>query len=90
MIIASSSPFGLTCWSHLRARRHSLSSPRGCLVEPAGQPQEVPSFARDVPTVRSGEPIFQFNGKDLTGFYTYLHDQQIRRSQARSSPSTTA
>ena len=34
---------------------------------------DVPSFARDLPTIRSGEPIFQFNGKDLTGFYPYLH-----------------
>ncbi len=34
---------------------------------------EVPSFARDLPTIRSGEPTFQFNGKDLTGFYPYLH-----------------
>ena len=24
--------------------------------------------------IRTGEPIFQFNGKNLTGFYTYLHD----------------
>ena len=37
------------------------------------QPPEVPSFARDRPTIRSGEPIFRFNGKDLTGFYPYLH-----------------
>jgi hypothetical protein len=35
--------------------------------------QEVPSFARELPAIRAGEPIFQFNGKDLTGFYTYLH-----------------
>ena len=41
----------------------------------AGQAPEVPSFARDVPTIRSGEPVFQFNGKDLAGFYTYLHGQ---------------
>jgi hypothetical protein len=36
---------------------------------------EVPSFARDVPVIRSGEPIFKFNGKDLAGFYPYLHDR---------------
>src|SRR5437868_9335050 len=42
------------------------------MVLMAGQAPEVPSFARDVPSIRSGEPIFQFNGKDLTGFYTYL------------------
>jgi Domain of Unknown Function (DUF1080) len=40
------------------------------------QAQEPPSFARDVPEVRTGEPILKFNGKDLTGFYTYLHDSK--------------
>src|SRR5271163_1578732 len=40
----------------------------------SSQAQDVPKFARDLPSIRSGEPIFQFNGKDLTGFYTYLHD----------------
>jgi Domain of Unknown Function (DUF1080) len=40
----------------------------------AGQSGDVPSFAREVPTIRSGEPIFQFNGKDLSGFYTYLKE----------------
>jgi hypothetical protein len=39
------------------------------------QSPEVPSFARDLPTIRSGEPIFQFTGKDLTGFYPYVHDR---------------
>jgi hypothetical protein len=42
----------------------------------AAQEREVPSFARDLPHIRSGEPIFQFNGKDLTGFYTYLREHQ--------------
>ena len=37
---------------------------------------DVPSFAREVPKPRTGEPIFQFNGKDLAGFYTYLHDSK--------------
>ena len=35
-----------------------------------------PSFAREVPSVRSGPPVLAFNGKDLTGFYTYLHDHK--------------
>ncbi len=26
--------------------------------------------------IRAGEPIFQFNGKDLTGFYTYLREHK--------------
>lgn len=40
----------------------------------ADEPQrtDIPSFARAVPAVHSGEPIFRFNGKDLAGFYTYL------------------
>lgn len=37
---------------------------------------EVPSFARDVPHVKTGEPVFQFNGKDLTGFYTYTKNHK--------------
>ncbi len=38
--------------------------------------QEIPAFARALPTIRSGEPIFQFTGKDLSGFYTYLHEHK--------------
>ena len=43
---------------------------------PAGRSQEIPSFARDVPRIRTGEPIFRFNGKNLTGFYSYLHEHK--------------
>jgi len=42
----------------------------------AGQDSEIPAFARELPAVRTGSPIFQFNGKDLTGFYTYLHEHK--------------
>jgi hypothetical protein len=35
--------------------------------------QEIPSFAHELPRIRTKEPSFQFNGKDLTGFYTYLN-----------------
>jgi len=42
----------------------------------ASQAQDIPSFARDLPSIRTGEPIFQFNGKDLNGFYTYVHDHK--------------
>ncbi|SIN82472.1 protein of unknown function [Singulisphaera sp. GP187] len=42
----------------------------------ADSPTEVPSFAKDVPLVKTSEPIFQFNGKDLTGFYTYTKDNK--------------
>jgi hypothetical protein len=34
----------------------------------AGEP---PAFAREVVEVKSGPPIFRFNGKDLSGFYTF-------------------
>ena len=34
-------------------------------------PIPPPDFAAKRPAVRSGEPIFAFNGKDLTGFYPY-------------------
>ena len=39
--------------------------------------QEIPSFAREVPKLQTGEPIFEFNGKDLTGFYTFLSDHKL-------------
>ena len=32
---------------------------------------EAPHHARDVAAVRSGPPVFSFNGKDLSGFYTF-------------------
>ncbi len=41
-----------------------------------GQEEAVPAFAREIPQVRSKPPIFQFNGKELTGFYTYLHESK--------------
>ena len=31
------------------------------------------------PAVHSGPPVLVFNGKDLTGFYTYLHDHKYDR-----------
>ena len=52
--------------------------------------EDVPSFAKDVPNVTSGAPILQFNGKDLTGFYTYTQGHKLRRPRTRSSPSATA
>jgi hypothetical protein len=41
-----------------------------------GQGLEIPSFARELPVLQTSTPIFQFNGKDLTGFYTYLRDHK--------------
>src|SRR5690349_18120229 len=41
------------------------------LTGAADSPNGIPSFAKDVPNIKTGEPIFQFNGKDLSGFYTF-------------------
>jgi hypothetical protein len=38
--------------------------------------QEAPGYSRELPKVQTGDPIFQFSGKDLSGFYTYLHDSK--------------
>lgn len=38
---------------------------------PAADEEGIPSWARDVPKVKTAAPILEFNGKDLTGFYTY-------------------
>lgn len=37
----------------------------------AADAPDVPEFARQRPKIDAGEPILKFNGKDLTGFYTY-------------------
>ncbi len=65
--------------SHRAARVVALWLALGCAwVAPgrelAALAQDVPSYAREVPpSARTGEPVLQFNGKDLTGFYSYLH-----------------
>lgn len=33
----------------------------------------APDFAKQLPKVRSGDPVLTFNGRDLSGFYTYTH-----------------
>jgi len=38
--------------------------------------QEAPPFARELPPIKTGEPAFAFNGKDLSGFYTYLREHK--------------
>lgn len=37
----------------------------------ADEPADVPSFARELPVIKTGAPVLAFNGKDLTGFYAY-------------------
>jgi hypothetical protein len=41
-----------------------------------GHGQDIPSFAKEVPEVKSTPPVFRFNGRDLSGFYTYLHEHK--------------
>jgi len=38
--------------------------------------QDARSFARDLPQLKTRQPIFAFNGKDLAGFYTYLREHK--------------
>src|SRR5688500_13158064 len=36
------------------------------------KPPEIPAFAKNVPEIKSRDPVFRFNGKDLDGWYTFL------------------
>jgi hypothetical protein len=47
-----------------------------CLLAGSAFADDAPSFARDLPSIRTGPPVLAFNGKDLTGFYTFLHDHK--------------
>jgi hypothetical protein len=38
--------------------------------------QDLPPFATKLPAYKSGEPVFAFNGKDLEGWYTFLHAEK--------------
>jgi hypothetical protein len=51
-----------------------LSSAHGFFKAARGQ--EPPAYARELPKVASGEPVFAFSGTDLSGFYTYLHESK--------------
>lgn len=37
---------------------------------------DIPAFARELPRIKDSEPVLAFNGKNLDGFYTYLHDHK--------------
>ncbi len=43
----------------------------------AAQVPAVPAFAKDLPKVKSGDPVLEFNHKDLTGFYTYTKKNKL-------------
>lgn len=49
----------------------SMGATSLALAGPDGAP---PPFAKDLPRVKVGKPILEFNGKDLTGFYVYTRD----------------
>ena len=38
--------------------------------------QDAPAYSRELPKVQTGAAILEFNGKDLSGFYTYLRDSK--------------
>src|SRR3954447_6453838 len=64
--------------------RRSLASIVFMVVAPSSGPAhsgEIPSFAKDLPEIKSGEPVLRFNGKDLTGFYTYTHNAKLEDPQ---------
>jgi hypothetical protein len=42
----------------------------------ASRQDDIPRFARERPEIRSSAPVVAFNGKDLTGFTTYLKDSK--------------
>lgn len=44
--------------------------------EPLPTPPTIPDFAKNVPQVKEGEPIQLFDGKDLDGWYTFLHNHK--------------
>jgi hypothetical protein len=48
----------------------------GLVAGAQAAPPDAPKFARSVPVLRTSWPVFSFNGKDLTGFYSYLHDHK--------------
>jgi hypothetical protein len=63
-------------FAHLSTSAHWILGLGIWAIPLAGKAQEPPLFARELPRIKSGEPIFAFNRKDLTGFYTYLREHK--------------
>lgn len=42
-----------------------------CFPLAQARADDPPAFARELPKIKTGKPVLEFNGKDLTGFYTY-------------------
>ena len=66
----------LACQRETPCGLPSFSAPGLVRGPVAAGPPDVPPFALALPEIRSGPPVLVFNGKDLTGFYTYLHDHK--------------
>ena len=47
------------------------------LSSPARVGPTIPPFAVDFPPIRSGPPLFAFNGKNLDGFYTFTRQSHF-------------
>jgi hypothetical protein len=45
-------------------------------AESEAQTPRIPEFAKRVPEIHSGDPVFKFNGKDLDGWYSYLREHK--------------
>jgi hypothetical protein len=42
---------------------------------------QIPDFAKELPKIKTGEPYFKFNGKDLSGFYGYTKKNKYEDPQ---------
>ena len=68
--------------SHARSIRSDRPVARVCRARSLAAHRRRRAGGRPVvrpgacPTIKSGEPILTFNGKDLTGFYTYTKDHK--------------
>ncbi len=62
----------------MRVRFATIAVSMACgLIAATAEAQEPPSFARELPVIKTGELLLQFNGKDLTGFYPYTKNHRF-------------
>src|SRR5262249_2057124 len=54
----------------------AIALPAIVIIPRSSRAADVPPFAKAVPKVQTGNPIFAFNGKDLAGVYTYLKESK--------------
>ncbi len=48
----------------------------GLIPGPSPSVDGPPDFAKKIPEVTTGDPLFEFNGQNLDGFYTYLREHK--------------